>query len=78
MSNDRKFVVEPAIVGGVLLLLAVIAYVLSIGPAWWLARNQFVSWEVYRTIYTPLLWCHNASPECGVALERYIELWRSP
>jgi hypothetical protein len=61
-----------------LALLMPVLYVLSIGPACWLAKHGYLSDDERspaHLFYTPLIWLHERVPMTQNALERYVELW---
>jgi hypothetical protein len=62
-----------AIVGLILVL-----YVLSVGPAFWLATRGFLpKWAVslIGTVYMPLGWAAGMLPRVGQAILWYTEYW---
>ena len=58
------------------LLLALPAYVLSAGPAVWLAKRGHVSEETLNVIYAPILPLGTYAPALFKLWDSYLELWR--
>jgi hypothetical protein len=38
----------------VIVLGALVLYVLSVGPAWWLVKREYLDGNTYAVVYTPL------------------------
>jgi hypothetical protein len=61
-----------------LLLVAPVLYVLSTGPAVWLASRGYISWNegspAFR-IYLPIAWLMTRSPACTAVGDRWVDLW---
>lgn len=55
--------------------VAVLVYVLSIGPACWLVERGHVSRDLGEKVYFPLIWAHDRSETFGWVIESYVELW---
>jgi hypothetical protein len=49
-------------------------YVLSLGPAVWLADRGYLPTEPLQVVYAPLIWLHEHTPLSG-PLDWYVELW---
>lgn len=75
-SPDRsKRGAAPVVVVGLFLLP--VLYVLSIGPAIWLAEAGYLQGtviEVLEVVYAPLVWLANDTP-LGGPIEWYVDLW---
>lgn len=56
------------------LLLAVVLYVLSIGPAAVIANRATATQPVVEVMYAPLEWLYENTPLRG-PLRRYIDFW---
>ena len=56
-------------------LLALVLYFLSFGPAYWLATNDYMHWDIYISIYSPI-GCIGNNTFVGESLFWYMELWR--
>lgn len=69
-----------ALVLGVIVLLAVIlsplAYVLSLGPALWLMRNEWLPGQWFARLYYPLQWLADHNESMRSILEWYLSWWR--
>ncbi len=60
---------------GVGLILLLVLYVFSIGPAWWLARQVPTTDRYVRVIYIPLGFAGDLIPPFGRFIEWYMHLW---
>ncbi len=58
-----------------IVLLLLIGYPLSIGPAYSLMVHGWLPSEVYSVVYGPLLWCAKQSRELYSAMEWYAFLF---
>ncbi len=54
------------------LVFAVLVYLLSAGPVWWLVRRGVISKPAYSTIYAPIAFL-DQSP--GDIFYRYVDGW---
>jgi hypothetical protein len=59
----------------VALMLALVLYTLSVGPAVYLVERTGTGLEAARTVYAPLVWLANVSPEARQLLGKYERLW---
>jgi hypothetical protein len=64
----------PFVVAVAIVLLVIAAYVLSCGPAVYLAESGYFSRDDLR-IYAPLDWLAGRSPAFREVLASYVELW---
>lgn len=64
-----------ALVVAVLLVLLPVLYVLSIGPADYLVRSDYLDAETSRAFYGPLVWLYNSYEPIQPLLEWYLEWW---
>jgi hypothetical protein len=75
MDAKRK----PSDARKVLVLLAVLclppAYVLSCGPAAWLAVNKYIPQRAFIAYVTPLAAARKACPPLHTAMNWYLGLW---
>ena len=55
-------------------LVALVLYFLSIGPAWWLRSNSYLSVEVFVTVYTPIFYLQD-NTFLDEPLRLYVNLW---
>ena len=62
----------------VVVLLLPMIYVLSVGPAIWLAERGRLSEQSLTTTYGPLEWTANNVPVVGLAITWYVEWWQTP
>jgi hypothetical protein len=61
------------------LLLSPVLYILSIGPAFWLASHGYLSQHTIETIspfYAPIEWLMKYSDTASEAIAWYIDFWR--
>ena len=74
-ASDRRRACGPWIAGT---LLAVVLYVLSIGPAWRLSITlQSGSFNTaYTIVYAPIIWACKHSPACLEIILWYCEFWQ--
>jgi hypothetical protein len=56
------------------LVLLPMFYVLSLGPAVWLANREIVAREPLQVVYAPLIWLHENAP-LEAPLDWYVDLW---
>jgi len=78
MSETRESNSRPALVAVALLLLLFfvpILYVLSVGPASWLANHQYVDLETTRVFYWPIIKAHDTFPPLQPVLQGYVSLF---
>ena len=74
MSDERESGLSWGTVALVVLLLIVL-YVLSIGPAAVIAqRTGGGAWRVFRVVYAPLIWLYENTP-LREPLEHYVGFW---
>ena len=78
MEENRKkkggaVVVTIAVV--VILLVLPVLYVLSSGPAMWLAGHGYISGELDYSLYTPLEWVREKSARFRHAIDWYNSLF---
>ena len=65
----------------VVVVVVLVAYPLSFGPACWLAsRDLLPAWAVLPLMvcYHPLNWIRHLPPPAKEALDWYIGLWKNP
>lgn len=64
-----------------ILIFAMVAlpllYVLSVGPATWLAARGYVDLESIRPFYWPIIALHDACPPLQPALQTYVAFFES-
>ena len=53
-------------------MLALVLYVLSIGPAWWMVRHNYLSKETFVSIYYPFQFL---PPDLMRMVLGYVDLW---
>jgi hypothetical protein len=51
-----------------------VGYVLSIGPAYWLAWHRYLPWP-YSHLYAPVAWTCENWPAADDAIRRYLDWW---
>ena len=60
------------------IVLVLVLYVLSVGPAAALEENEVISNAVFEYVYAPLIWlCDNSATVLWI-LESYVGLWWKP
>ena len=59
-----------------LFILLPVLYVLSVGPAVYLARRDYVSREAVHAFYWPLAWLYDSWELIQPLLEWYLNWWR--
>jgi hypothetical protein len=59
---------------GWVLLAVFVLYPLSIGPAFWIVGKHPESIEVWRSVYTPIIWACESKTLRGW-VNRYLSLW---
>jgi hypothetical protein len=59
----------------VALVVVLVAYPLSLGPATWLFNNGWLPGTAINWLYAPLAWIGEKSEPFGNALEWYVMLW---
>jgi hypothetical protein len=76
MSRDRKNP-SAALWATVVVVVALVAYPLTIGPFFWLVNHvPLPEWLYSIPIYAPIQWIEDRSPKpVGHAIEWYIHLW---
>ena len=70
-KSKRRSPFGPVFAVVVLLVL----YPLSYGPAWWLIMNGYISASVFSAVYTPIYWLAENWEWFGDLLRWYIALW---
>jgi hypothetical protein len=65
----------PVVILLVVLILLPMIYVLSVGPAVWMATSGRMNPRTLEAVYWPLEWTANNVPVAGPAIVRYVELW---
>ena len=79
-SRNHSGVAFPATVVVVVVLLALLAYPLSIGPAIWICDQDWSpewAWPAYWQVYDPIISVCNEGPApFDDALNWYVNLWR--
>ena len=78
MSEDRK---KPGVAfwATVGLVVALVGYPLSFGPACWLVHRECISPETAAIVYKPLIWVVFCGPKLtGTALRGYCEYFAPP
>jgi len=57
----------------VVLLSALLVYVFSASPVWWLVSRGVLSWPTFRAIYKPIAFLEEGS--YGGVFDKYIYWW---
>jgi hypothetical protein len=60
----------------VVVVLLPVLYVLSIGPAEWLAAHGYCSEDAIGYAYGPVVLLYNISETAELVIDWYVELWR--
>ena len=74
MGTDRRSRLAVIIVGLLLAILTPVAYLLSIGPYYWLVSNEYLPGGS-DIVYEPLDWLSDASPIFRRLLRWYLSFW---
>lgn len=74
-SSGRKRRIGGGPLVAVALIVLPVLYVLSIGPAFWLADHDKISISAYQTIYLPLGFLTTLSQTLERFIEVYLEWW---
>jgi hypothetical protein len=71
MTSDRK---KPGVAfwATVALVVVLLGYPLSVGPAYWLQQREIIRFEVFLTLYKPLWMLAEWSNAAGSVLNSYI------
>lgn len=78
-QHDSRGSTAPVVIGVVVLLfLLPVLYVLSIGPAFWLAKHEFLSEGAYWNYCAPLLPLVTKYAFLNDAMNQYLLLWGDP
>lgn len=65
-----------ALLAVALLCFVPVLYVLSIGPADYLVRSDYIDAETSRAFYWPLVWLYNSYEPIQPLFEWYLEWWK--
>lgn len=77
MSKARQSGSATPVLAAILILVVVapILYLLSLGPAVWLVEHGFIAGESIETFYLPVIALHESCPPIQPILEGYVELF---
>jgi hypothetical protein len=74
-EKERRGVVPAIAWACLMLLLALVLYALSSGPAAWLLYRDYISPDTFWMIYAPLSWPARLHHWFGVPFSWYWEFW---